>query len=137
MEWKLTHLCQRNGQTSHTASTITDTLSSNISIGRNPVQNLLNGLVMTTSNIQLYRVDISTLRIDLVPSAEPLCVEIFTNFGLVVDARKQRRVGRSRGGRDKRGCVICRQVEKRKNGTDSLHFVGVLCVVVGVRQLWC
>ena len=120
----LTHLGQWNGQTSDTASTIADTLSGNISIVRNPVQNLLDGLVVTRSDVQLHRVDLVAVGIDFVPSVEPLRVEIFADLGLVVDGGSQGGSCSGRSGirdRDKGRGNVCGYVEKRKDGTGGLH----------------
>lgn len=43
---------------------------------------------MACSDIQLNRVDIITFRVNLVPSVETFGVEIFSDFGLVIDDRK-------------------------------------------------
>ncbi len=42
---------------------------------------------MSSADIQLNRVDIVTFGVDLVPSVETFRVEIFADFGLVIDAR--------------------------------------------------
>ncbi len=44
---------------------------------------------MTCADIQLNGVDFITFGVDLVPSVETFGVEIFTDFGFVVDGRGQ------------------------------------------------
>jgi hypothetical protein len=55
-----THLGKRNGETTNAAATIADSPSGNIAVGLNPTENFLNGLVMSFSNIHLYRVHVIT-----------------------------------------------------------------------------
>ena len=84
-----THLRQGDGQTADTASTVADRLSGDVAIRRNPIQNLLDGLIVTGTNVELHRVHVVRLGIDLVPSVEAFGVEVFTDFCLVVDAGEQ------------------------------------------------
>jgi len=81
---KLTHLGQRDGQTANATSTIADSLSLDVTIGLDPVQNLLNGLIVTSANIELDGVDLVGIGVDLVPAIEALGVEVFPNLGLIV-----------------------------------------------------
>lgn len=81
---ELTHLGQRDGQTANAASTVADALSLDVAIGLDPVQNLLDGLIVTIADVELDGVDLVGIGIDLVPAVESLGVEVFPNLGLVV-----------------------------------------------------
>jgi hypothetical protein len=85
----LTHLCQRDGQTSNTATTIANRFSRYVTIFLDPLQNLLDSLVVTSADIQLNRVHVIAFGVNLIPSVETFRVEIFTDFGLVVHTRRQ------------------------------------------------
>jgi len=81
-----THLCQRNSQTSNTATAVAHRFASNISVFFHPLQNLLDGLVMACADIQLDRVHVIALRVDLIPPVETFRVEILADFGFVIDS---------------------------------------------------
>ena len=81
---KLTHLGQRDGQAANAASTVANSLSLDVAIGLDPVQNLLDGLIVTSTDVELDGVDLIGVGIDLVPAVEALSVEVFPNLGLVV-----------------------------------------------------
>ena len=114
----LTHLGQRDGQTANAASAVADRLSLDVAIGLDPVQNLLDGLIVTIANVQLDGVDLVGIGVDLVPAAEALGVEVFPNLGLVVHGRGHGESRRSRGGAgsDKGGSAVGRG---GNNGEDS------------------
>ena len=96
------HFRQGNGQTTHATTTIADGLSLNVAVLLDPVQNLLNGLVVAVADIQLDRVDIIGFGINLVPSVKAFCIKVFTDFGLVVDGALEQ------GGRRRRRMVVHR-----------------------------
>ena len=54
---------------------------------------------MACSDIQLNRVDIITFGVNLVPSVETFGIEIFSDFGLVVNSRRKGAGDNSRAGR--------------------------------------
>ena len=83
----LTHLSKGNRQTTNTATTIANALALNVAISLNPVQDLLDGLIVAVANVKLDRVDLIGIGIDLVPAVETLGIEVFTDLGLVVHAR--------------------------------------------------
>jgi hypothetical protein len=59
--WSRTHLSEGDRKRSNAASTITNCLSGNITIGLDPIQNLLNGLTMTITNVHLNTIRLSSL----------------------------------------------------------------------------
>ena len=83
----LTHLRQGNGEASNSTSTVAYGLSLDIPVCSDPVQNLLNSLIMTSSDIHLDRVDFITFRVNFVPAVESFSVEIFPDLRFVVHTR--------------------------------------------------
>lgn len=86
---RLTHLSQRDSQTSHTAPTITKGLPGSISIGLHPVQNLLYCHIMTLSNIQLDTVHFIRLGVNFIPTIESFIVEVLADFRFVVNGGEE------------------------------------------------
>ena len=99
----LTHLSQWNSQGAHTTSTITNSLSSNITVVLHPIQNLLYGLCMSISDIHLYRVDIVTFTVNFIPAVESFRIEILADFGLVIHDLQPKRYCRLGGRKKGRG----------------------------------
>ena len=83
----LTHLRQGNGEASNSTPTVAYGLSLDIPVCSDPVQNLLNSLIMTSSDIHLDRVDFITFRVNFVPAVESFSVEIFPDLRFVVHTR--------------------------------------------------
>ena len=81
---RLTHLRQWDGKATNTAATVTDGLAGNVPVGLNPIQDLVNGLVMTGPDIQLDGVDIITFWVNLIPPVETFWIEVLANFCLVI-----------------------------------------------------
>lgn len=115
----LTHLCEWDGKAANTAPTITHSLSLDISIGLDPVQNLLDGLVVPRSDIKLHRIHIIALRVNLVPAVESFGIEVFSDLCLVIHTRRKgngnMRAARFRDKSRRPG------EKQRKNGKGVLH----------------
>mmetsp|Transcript_14162 Transcript_14162/g.39031 ORF Transcript_14162/g.39031 Transcript_14162/m.39031 type:complete len:305 (-) Transcript_14162:67-981(-) len=79
-----THLCQRDGEAANTASAVADGFSGDVVVVHNPVEDLLNGLVVTCADVHLDGVDLIGFGVNLVPSVETLGVEVLADLGLVI-----------------------------------------------------
>mmetsp|Transcript_4477 Transcript_4477/g.5363 ORF Transcript_4477/g.5363 Transcript_4477/m.5363 type:complete len:209 (+) Transcript_4477:499-1125(+) len=135
-----THLCKRDGKTSHTTSTITYGLSTDITIVLNPIQNFLNGLIVTCTNIQLDGVDIITFRINFVPTVETFGIKVFTNFCFIIDRSGHVKCGGRttclKRCRCKGTCRTHHQGGKDDSRGLNLHLGIVIVLIVVVVVIW-
>lgn len=76
------HLSERNGEAPHAAAAVAHALSFNVTVGLDPVDDLLDGLIVSRSNVELHAVDLVALGIDLIPAVEALSVEVFADLRL-------------------------------------------------------
>jgi hypothetical protein len=115
----LTHLSERDGKAANTASTIAHSLPLDVAVCFDPIQNLLDGLVVTSSDIKLHRIHIVAFRINPVPAVESLGIEVFSDLCLVVDSRGERngRVRAARAWDESRRA----DEKQRENGNGLLH----------------
>ena len=95
-KFRLTHLRQWDGKATNTATTVTDGLAGNIPVGLNPIQDLVDSLIMTGSDIQLDGIDIITFRVNLIPPVETFWIEVLANFCLVIHRSWKGKNGLSR-----------------------------------------